>query len=471
MKFHDPRVLQRPLTLEEVQHNYQTSALLMHMQGFTELPRAYTPPAPVVSVLRDKPMSQAKRLALVLLEQEVLQLDDDERPDYCDDLDVHAEWRTRVRTRMATRIRELLRPVSVRGRRMRTALVKLRTMRYHPAFQRTQACAKHWTYKSRQCTCPTDAQRQLRKLCAIFTKQDRPWLLLFTFLTYQEYVRHYYDFFLPTTDGKNITEHANGDKRIWAGDKRPDERVDRWRTEVDDEGNEHDVLDETTMVTIVDGGKTRFLDAFDTQGWDRPSRLPTKTTRMAFCPTCAAVGSPWFRVPLKRIGERYQKPAGEVATCPTCGGPEGTPVPRTEPITYTAKKRVRRNGEVVVHEEHFERINGRWYYIRTHEQCSAILHHAIESRWRKRVAPTPKAPPVRVFHPQDEEVDGSKTFTLEGRRAWYRTLDLPTHQATQPPAERTPRNLGKLIAFRTEVIKPWVPSSALRRELHAAGQQ
>jgi hypothetical protein len=476
MQFFDPRTLGRPLTLAEVQQNLAYSNHLMTSQGMRELPRPYETPAPVGTVLRDKPMSQAKRLALVLLEQEVLEFEDDTRPDYCDGPDVHDAWRTKVRTQMAHRIRELLRRVSVARTKtmtdpdgntvkvtkrygMRTALVKLRALRYHPAFQRTQACAEHWTYRTRQCDCPTETQRRLRKSIAVMTKHDRPWVLLLVYLTYQGYVQHYYDFLQPVVGGKD--GHENGDRRVWEGDRRDDEKVTRWRTEVDEDGVEHEVAGETEMVTVVDGGKTQGL-SFDLQGWDRPSSFPTRTTRMAFCTACMDLGNPWFRVPLKRIDGRYERPAGEVAVCPTCGGPEGTPEPRTEAITYTARQRFVRKGQPVVREEVFERRNGRWFYGSTNERCHVLLSNEIERRWRKRPAPAPRKVTGKVMpQPKTEPVDGSLTFNLTERQAWYQQgmpSETPVRRTTVTPTAAS-RFLGKLVALRTEDIKPWVSST------------
>lgn len=486
-KFFDPRVEGRPLTLDEVVQNYQYSQRLMAAQFFYELPRAYPAPDKEVPIVRDKPRSQSASLALTLIEREVLETEGVMRPDYTDTVSAELAWRRKVRSLMAKRIRELLRPVGVRtksGRtvRVRVALLKLRSMRHHQAFQRVTACEAHWTNKTRTCDCPTPASQSLRKFIAMLTKHDQPWLLLYVYMTYRGYVQHFYEYAQAIEGGTERDEHPNGDKRIWVGAHRDKERMVKWDSVVDEHGNEIDVCVDDYERSLVDGNKTRLLDAFDLMGWDRPTSWVTKTTRMAFCPLCKLKDSPWFRVKLKRVKGKYVRPAGEIAQCPRCGTDETAPQPRDKPITFMARRHLKQHRKLVLIEEVFERKRGRWYYSSTNEVCSRLLNNEIERRWlaklpQKQELGSPTPPVVRENAEALATIERAiavSDFTVYDESVLRRALvkfDKATDALDELPAgtlaargrmltalraiDQRPPLKTRLVAFRDEPTDRW----------------
>lgn len=250
----------------------------------------------------------------------------------------------------------------------RAGLHELRKYYRHAAFRHDRAL-REW----------------IAKAYAVCKKSGDTRAVIYTVLLLRDQVRHYYEF-----SGAKAK-----DERAPLPSARDPERAMRrvWRK--NDEGEYEDYLVRGDERTLVDGNKTAFLDAFDTQGWDKPSSFPTRSTRMAFCGACAkADRTPWWRVRKRTTADGYEQPPYELRhKCPAtwttedgvrhvCGAIETRPEPATSTRIYIHRRIVRFQGAKVARYTVFYRDRGRWTWAADHTLCHAALHHVLEQRWR-----------------------------------------------------------------------------------------
>lgn len=281
-----------------------------------------------------------------------------------------------VRRRMADKLRGI----------RTTGLRELRGYVRHPAFR--GRCDVHATRIG--CSCPSKGQRWLSKVILGFLHQHDGFALTVAVLECRQYVRHYYDF---SGRKPETARHENGDRRMLRASDLIDYVRKTWAPGRDEQGRftYHDTLE------VVRGVQRASVSdrEFELQGWDRPTSLPTKTTRMAFCGVCAdnpkQYGSPWFRVRRRRLKTGYeQAPFALTAHCPVCKALEQEPRPRTSTPIYIAVQRageltrtcvfaLQRGHWYAQTEMHYRQgvpVKSRW----VGEKCYVLLHRELHRR-------------------------------------------------------------------------------------------
>lgn len=295
---------------------------------------------------------------MTLLSDEAMHLVGRRRPDDSEPPAAHAAFAKTVKRSIS----------SVSQTIHRAGLHELRKYYRHPAFRHDRAL-REWIAKA-YAACKKSGDRRALVYCVLLLRDQ---------------VRHYYEFSgVKQTDDRFPLPSARDPER-------PIKRV--WRK--NDEGEYEDYLVKGDEVKLVDGNKTAFLDAFDTMGWDRPSSFPTKSTRMAFCGTCAKHGrTPWWRVRRRTTKDGYEQAPFQLREiCPNtwvddrgtvqpCGQVETRPEPATSTRVFFHRRLVRRHGVKVFQYTLFYRAHGRWAWASDHSLCHAELHHALEQRWR-----------------------------------------------------------------------------------------
>lgn len=197
--------------------------------------------------------------------------------------------------------------------------------------------------------------------------------LVYSVLLLRDQVRHYWDF-----NGRKAK-----DDRFPLPSAREAERMRKrvWRKNA--EGEYESSIELGDAVKPSDGGKTPFLNVFDTQGWDKPTSFPTKSTRMAFCGVCADAGlSPWWRVRRRTTKDGYEQAPFQLRElCPICGWVESAPRPATSTRIFIHRRIVKRHRTQHFEYTVFYRSHGRWTWASDHARCHADLHYALERRW------------------------------------------------------------------------------------------
>lgn len=265
-----------------------------------------------------------------------------------------------VRRRMAAKLRRI----------RQTGIAELRGYFKHPAFN--GRCEKH----ARQigCSCPSRGRKWLAQVITGCIRQHDGFALAIAVLECRQIVRHYYDFSGRKPDA---SQHENGDRRQARVNDLIHYVQRTWTPGRDEQGRftHHDTLEvkQTTRTS-----RTSRLLMMDLQGWDRPTSLPTKSTRLAFCGVCADApkrkGSPWFRVRRRRLKTGYeQAPFARTAHCPRCGALEETPRPRTSTEIYIATQRFGPVTRLTV----FGKTRGLW-----HTMSEAYYEHGVQVRRR-----------------------------------------------------------------------------------------
>lgn len=346
-----------------------------------------------------------RALTLALLEHEAERaLAEDYRPDDItvgafDDIQAYTEL---VRSHMAEALWAIRRPVRTRRGMRRAGLLELNRLRRHEAFGRRKLCATCQEKKAIACTHPTEMQRWLQKAAVAMTKDPRhTWALAFFVLVARDMIDHFRRFQPLTTDGTDA--HENGDHRVWEGARREEVAVRTVEWKENDAGEYEDWHSHGELVRTTDSPGRSPLDL---QGWDRPSSYPTKTTRMAFCPTCADLiehakarrlgrqpaeagvpipKTPWFRVRKRKTADGYERaPYAHTQHCPVCNQLEGTPHAPTSTPIYIHRRSRRVGRQVVPVYTVFYRNARGWHDARTHTRCHVTLANEIEKRWRLR---------------------------------------------------------------------------------------
>ena len=282
----------------------------------------------------------------MLLQDEALRDVGRQRPSVYDEAPAHAAFAQTVKRRMNVISHDL----------HRAGLHELRKYYRHPAF-RTQPALREWIAQA------YDACKKSGETRAV----------IYTVLLLRDQVRHYYEFC-----GVKGT-----DDRMPLPSAREPERMRRRAGRKNESGEYEDYLVTGDAVKLVDGSRTPFLDAFDTQGWDKPTSFPTKSTRMAFCGVCADDGlSPWWRVRRRTTKDGYEQAPFELRErCPTCLYVESAPRPATSTRIFIHRRIVKRHGQKVMQFTTFYRANGHWVWAADHTRCHSELHHLLERKW------------------------------------------------------------------------------------------